>query len=102
MSNTDPNESERKIDEGKDQEIEKVEIKKEEGEDGGVKKEEVKNGGVESVAEKSEGDGGEKSGKEKEVIVLDDSLDDDFKQTKKRFRTPATTTKDGPVSYLYV
>ena len=32
--------------------------------------------------------------KEKQVTVLDD--DQDFKQPKKRFRTPATTATDGP------
>jgi hypothetical protein len=103
VPNTEPNKPERKAGEGKDEGIEKVKIKEDEGEDGGIKKEEAtcKDSGVDSVAMKSEGDGEEKSGKE-EVIVLDDSLDDDFKQTKKRFRTPATTTKDGPVSYLHV
>ena len=99
VPNTEPNKPEREIDEAKNQEIEKMEIKEEEAEDGGVKNE-----GAESAAVRGEGDDGEgKSGKEeKEVIVLDDSLDDDFKQTKKRFRTPAATTKDGPVSYLYI
>ena len=37
--------------------------------------------------------------KEKDVIVLDDSLDDDFKPAKKRFRTPTANTKDEPVSH---
>lgn len=100
MPSTESNKSEREIGEVKNQEIEKVEMKKEEVGDGGVKKEEAENGGADSAAVRSEGDDGEKSGKEKEVIILDDSLDDDFKQTKKRFRTPATTTKDGPVSYM--
>ena len=92
VPNTEPNKPEREIDEAKNQEIEKMEIK-----------EEAEDGGAESAAVRGEGDDGErKSGKEKEkeVIVLDDSLDDDFKQTKKRFRTPAATTKDGPVSYI--
>ena len=100
VPNTESNKPEREIDETKHQEIEKMKIKKEEDGDEGVKKEEAENGGADSAAVRSEGDDGEKSGKEKEVIVLDDSLDDDFKQTKKRFRTPATTTKDGPVSYM--
>lgn len=90
VPNTEPNKPEKDINEAKNQEIEKMEIK-----------EEAEDGGAESAAVKSEGDDGEgKSGKEKEVIVLDDSLDDDFKQTKKRFRTLAATTKDGPVSYI--
>ena len=37
-------------------------------------------------------------GKGKDVIILDDSLDDDFKQTKKRFRFAAATTEGGLVS----
>ena len=43
-------------------------------------------------------EGGEMS-KEKEVIVLNDSLDEcDFKQPKKRFRAPITIADEGPVS----
>ena len=72
--------------------------------DNRTKNGEIKNGETkigEVAAVKSDGDGGGQSEKEKEVIVLNDSLDDDFKQTKKRFRTPATSTKDGPVSYRH-
>ena len=73
-------------------------ISSDETDGGDFKKEGDKGGEIKSVSVKSEGDGEGKRGKEREVIVLDDSLDDDFKQTKKRFRTPATNTKDGPVS----
>ena len=75
-------------------------ISNDETEDGDFKKEGDKNEEIKTVSVKSEGDGVGKKGKEREVIVLDDSLDDDFKQTKKRFRTPATNTKDGPVSCI--
>ena len=67
-------------------------------EKGDGKKEEAKDGEAINGHVKSEGDDWEKSGKEKEVIVLDDSLDD-FKPAKKRFRTPTANAKDRPVSH---
>lgn len=48
------------------------------------------------VKEEGERIGGGAAETEKEVIVLDD----DFKPPKKRFRTPAATSSDGPVSSL--
>lgn len=49
------------------------------------------------VLVKEDGEKNGKTEKEKEVLVLDD----DFKPPKKRFRTPAATSSDGPVSSLY-
>lgn len=84
----------------------KAENKAAEANDNGTKNGDIKNGEIKGrevkvEAMKSEGGVGGKSDKE-EVIILDDSLDDDFKQSKKRFRTPVASTKDGPVSLRHM
>ena len=80
--------------------IKNGELKNGEISNGEVRSEDVKSEDVTSVGEVVEKSGTKCSKEKKEVIVFDDSLDDDFKQSKKRFRTPATNTKDGPVSYM--
>ena len=78
-------------------ESEVCQVKSSRTENGKIKNGDIKNETVKSA----DGVDRDKGGKEKDVIVLDDSLDDDFKQTKRRFRFAAATAEGGPVSYSF-